>query len=218
MAPQVHQLMADRCADADIDRHVPNDSEHGQRRHGPELAFEPRPVQVIKSISQRSLVGYWASLRARHPLPAFNDFAPPARLHDPKQLMFWQVECDGPQRSFRSLHQGSNVGEVLGGGWSAGLRLEQIVPEPLVAFSLAGSHRCAESGLPIYMVISTTDPDGHAIDCERLLLPFGNGAAVQQQVGSLQLISTSGAFDRRTVLDRFRQHASVTLACQISIG
>jgi hypothetical protein len=39
---------------------------------------------------------------------------------------------------------------------------------------------------------ATFDAKGHRVDCERLLLPPGEGSTVQQIVASLQLISIKG--------------------------
>lgn len=66
--------------------------------------------------------------------------------------------------------------------------------------------------------LSTVDAAGHRVDCERLLLPFGSGAEVEQMVGSMPLISLKGNFERGTVLDKYRTTSRIELAGRIPAG
>ena len=91
--------------------------------------FEESSLQPIKSISQRNLASYWNTLVRDKSLPPFSDFEPPARLHDPKQLLIWNVDASRPHHSYRALFVGSNVEQVFGS--SQGLLLETIVPKQL---------------------------------------------------------------------------------------
>ena len=50
------------------------------------------------------------------------------------------------------------------------------------------------------------------MDCERLLLPFGDGAGVRHVMASLQLISLTGDFERKTILTHFKMQSEVVLA------
>jgi hypothetical protein len=172
---------------------------------------------VVKSISQRALLRHWREIAGEHGLPAFAEFAPPARVHDPRGLMFWGVEGEAGARSFKTLHQGSYVVETFGLNPPPQQPLQAVVPPSLQQMSLDGLNACADLRSVLYNIISTTDDQGNDIDCERLLLPFADAAGeVRQIVASLQLISHEGRFSRETVLARFALDARVTYSARIA--
>jgi hypothetical protein len=171
---------------------------------------------VVKSISQRALLRHWREISGAGALPAFSRFAPPSRAHDPAQLMFWSVEGDAGARRFRTLHQGSYLVESFGMNPPPQQLLQSVVPTALQEMSLEGLNACADQRSALYMIITTADDLGNTIDCERLLLPFGEAGDVRQIVASLQLISIDGRFTRETVLARFAAGARVTFAARIS--
>jgi hypothetical protein len=66
-------------------------------------------------------------------------------------------------------------------------------------------------------VISTRDANGRRINCERLLLPFGDQFGHPRQIiTSLQLISFDGEFTRQNVLAFFAREATVTFKARIA--
>ncbi len=169
------------------------------------------PVQSIRSISQRSLLTYWGRLAARRNFPPLEEFRPDRRLHDPQQLVFWNVE-DSPQgHIFRALAHGHYLTEAYDRSW-AGMTMEEITPEPMRDLIVQTARACADSGCPFYTIFSTFNAEGHQVDCERLLLPFGRYGSVTQLVGSLQLVSAKGQFTRRSALIDFGVAAQLTLA------
>jgi len=173
------------------------------------------PVDPIKSISQRALLAYWDHAANGQFFPTLEQFRPDDRTHDPKQLVFWQVETISPrERRFRALHQGDHVAQVFGQHWS-GRTMDQVVPEFGRAIALGGADECARSGCAVYTILSTVDPSGRPVDCERLLLPLGRQGKVEHLVGSLQLISVSGEFRRETVLSSFQLRTEVTCSGKI---
>jgi hypothetical protein len=181
------------------------------------MQFSPASIQSIKSISQRALTLYWNRLARGRSFPSIAEFDPEPRLHDPRQLVRWTIEDGFGQRRFRALYQGANVAEVFNSSW-AGRTMDEVVPLPLRSFSIAGANECATSGCAIYTVFNTFDAKGHPVDCERLLLPLGEGSTVQQIVASLQLISVKGEFDRKTVLRKFETLSQVVFAGRIRSG
>jgi hypothetical protein len=181
------------------------------------MQFSPASIQSIKSISQRALTIYWNRLAGRRSFPSIAEFDPEPRLHDPKQLVIWAIEDAFGQRRFRALYQGTNVAEVFNSSW-AGRTMDEVVPVPLKSFSIDGANECAESGCAIYTVFATFDAKGHRVDCERLLLPLGEGSTVQQIVASLQLISVKGEFERKSVLSKFENLSQVVFAGRIRSG
>jgi hypothetical protein len=181
------------------------------------MQFSPASIQSIKSISQRALAIYWNRLAGRSSFPSIAEFDPEPRLHDPKQLVIWAIEHALGQRRFRALYQGTNVAEVFNSSW-AGRTMDEVVPVPLKSFSIDGANECAASGCAIYTVFATFDAKGHRVDCERLLLPLGEGSTAQQIVASLQLISVKGEFERKSVLSKFETVSHVVFAGRIRSG
>jgi hypothetical protein len=181
------------------------------------IQFGPTPIQTIKSISQRALVLYWNRLAGDRCFPSLTEFDPGTRLHDPKQLVIWNVEGDVRRRRFRALYQGPNVAEVFNFSW-AGRTMDEVVPEPLRSFSIDGANECAATGCAVYMVLATSDANGHRVDCERLLLPVGEGSTVLQLVASLQLVSIEGEFERKSILSKFERRSQLVVAGRIRSG
>ena len=179
------------------------------------MHFPLIPVNPIKSISQRALLAYWDRAANGQLFPTLEQFRPDDRTHDPKQLVFWHVETVGPrERRFRALYQGDHVAEVFGQWWP-GRTMDQVIPEFGRAIALDAADECARSGCAVYTILSTVDPSGRQVDCERLLLPLGHQGKVEHLVGSLQLISVSGEFRRETVLSNFQLRTEVTCSGKI---
>jgi hypothetical protein len=181
------------------------------------MNFQTTTAERISSISQRALLLYWQRLANGRPYPAPGEFSPTERIHDPKQLVIWQVEQDGPKRRFRALHHGAHVVEVFGQRW-AGRTMDEVVPPFALAFALHSANACASAGRAVYTIFRTRDGQDRVIDCERLLLPLGAGGKVEQIVASLQLISLTGEFRRDTVLEAFDANISVAFAGVIGGG
>jgi hypothetical protein len=181
------------------------------------MQFSPASIQSIKSISQHALTLYWSRLARGRSFPSFAEFDPGPRLHDPKQLVIWTIEDAFGQRRFRALYQGTNVAEVFNSSWG-GRTMDEVVPVPLKSMSVDGANECAASGCAIYTIFATFDANGHRVDCERLLLPLGEGSTVQQIVASLQLISIKGEFERKSVLSKFETLSQAVFMGRIRSG
>src|SRR4051812_5252014 len=132
-------------------------------------------------------------------------------MHDPKQLVIWQLERLGAARRFLALHHGAHVVEAFVRSW-AGSTMDEVVPSFALPFALHSAGACASSGRPVYTIFRSRDEQGRVIDCERLLLPLGAGGKVEQIAASLQLISLHGEFRRKTVLEAFDANISVAFA------
>jgi hypothetical protein len=183
----------------------------------PPMKFQNTTAERVSSTSQRALLLYWRRQANGRPFPQISEFSPTGRIHDPKQLVIWQVEHDGPKRRYRALHHGAHVAEAFGQSW-AGRTMDEVVPAFGRAFALHSAEACVLTGQAVYTIFSTRDDQHRTIDCERLLLPFGAGGKVEQIVASLQLISLEGEFRRDTVLQAFDAHISVAFAGVIKGG
>ena len=181
------------------------------------MQFSPASIQSIKSISQHALTLYWNRLAGGRSFPSIEEFDPEPRLHDPKQLVKWTIEDAFGQRRFRALYQGTNVAELFNASW-AGRTMDEVVPVPLKSMSIDGANEWAACGCAIYTVFATFDANGHRVDCERLLLPLGEGSTVHQIVASLQLVSIDGEFERKSILSKFETVSQVVFAGRIRSG
>ncbi len=154
---------------------------------------------------------YWGRVARPRPFPRLDEFQPSARLHDPKQLLFWSVEESDGDRIFRALGHGQYVTESFHSKFTGHI-MGDLAPANMREFALETANRCAESGCPVYSILATYDAGGNRVDCERLLLPFGANGRVGQILVSLQLISADGCFSRGTIFQRFTDKAEVLLS------
>lgn len=179
------------------------------------MAFRFVPYWSVKSPSQLALLTYWDKLAAGRRLPAFAELKLEPGLHDPKQLVAWNVEGEGRLQKFRAVYQGEGIADVFNVAW-AGKTMEQVVPMSLRRVTLDAAKECATSGCPVYAIYSTIDANDTRVDCHRLLLPFGGaGGKVEQLLASLQLSVTE---TRRRVLTHFDMQTDVLLAGKIKPG
>lgn len=179
------------------------------------MSFKFVPHGAIKSASQLALASYWDRLAAGRRFPAFTELNIEPGIHDPKQLVAWNVEGEGRLRKFRALYQGENVVEAFNSMW-AGKTMEQVVPMSLRRITLDAARECATGGCIVYSIFSTIDANDTRVDCQRLLLPFGrDDTKVEQMLGSLQLTVTQG---RSKVLNHFEMQADVVLEAKIKSG
>lgn len=175
------------------------------------MEFQPISIEAIKSISQRSLLRNWATLAGGRAFPSFAQFRSDSRIHDPKQLVVWKVEGRSPGHRLRALYQGDHLADAFNNAW-VGKTMEEIAPPPLKPFIMDTANKCVADGCAVYTILSTFDASGHWVDCERLLLPFGeDGVAVGQVISSMQLISLKGNFRRKSILANFERQSRVLL-------
>src|ERR1700739_3974187 len=132
------------------------------------MLFKATSLEPVKSVSQRALAAYWDRLAAGRRFPALTEFALEAGMHDPKQLVLWNVEGIGPRQKFRALYQGENVAEAFNTAW-AGKTMDEVAPMSLRRVALDAAKECAATGCLVYTIISTIDASDHRVDCERLL-------------------------------------------------
>lgn len=183
-----------------------------------QMPFQPVSMHAIRSSNQRALAAHWNALAAASRFPPIAAFNPRPKDHSPEQLIVWDVERTGGDPAagwrFRLRSLGQRPAELLGAGM-IGRTMEDVVPEPLKPITLQGVNECAASGRAIYAII-TTIANGHQVECERLLLPFGTDGIVEQIVASLQLISFQGPVDRRDVTRDFETTCHLSFSGTIS--
>lgn len=178
------------------------------------MAYRFLPHSSVKSPSQLALLTCWDKLAAGRRLPALEELKLEPGLHDPKQLVVWNVEGEGRLQKFRAVYQGQGIADVFNASW-AGKTMEQVVPMSLRRFTLDAAKECVTGGCPVYAIYSTIDANLVRVDCHRLLLPFGAGGKVQQMLASLQLTPTEM---RKKVLTHFDMQTDLLMAGKIKPG
>jgi hypothetical protein len=157
----------------------------------------------------------WDRLAAGRRMPVFTELKLEPGLHDPKQLVAWNVEGEGRLQKFRAVSQGAGIAEVFNAAW-VGKTMEQVVPMSLRRVTLDAAKECATDGCPVYAIYSTIDANDNRVDCHRLLLPFGGaGGKVEQMLGSLQLTVTD---TRKRILTHFEMQTDLVVAGKIKPG
>ena len=113
-------------------------------------------------------------------------------------MMGYDVVGEGDGARFLITHQGARLATTYGN--------ERIDPaeRPTLSRRAIGPERyanvvdlyraCLRHKRPAYSISTVQDADGKDVSYERLLMPFGDGEAVQQIVGSFKSISIEGGF------------------------
>ena len=176
------------------------------------MTFAPIKFQEIKAISQRTLAAYWLDLASKGGLPRFDDFKPSERMHDPKRMLVWAVDGPDAGRAFNPIYGGDYYVEAFGKEFDP----DTGAAEPLRSTIFDGLNACAEMRSLIYMIIVSADAEGRQIDCERLLIPFGNGGdTVSHIMANVEVISIEGTFQRASVFHQFNARSEVVLCGMI---
>lgn len=170
------------------------------------MEFESASPSVVRSVKQRDLLNAW--LRAfdkRGPLPRRDDYRPDRIADELADMMGFDVIGQGDNARFLITQEGSRLAATYGN--------EHIDPDkrtnrylddaigPLRYGRVVPSYRaCLKRKRPTYSVSMVQDADGKDVSYERLLLPFGSAAEVEQIVGSYKAISIEGGFKVRDLM------------------
>ncbi len=168
-------------------------------------------------MSQRALLWRWNDSAAGRRFPALGDFQPDPRIHDLKSLVIWSVERNNGSRGFRAKYQGLRIKQAFHDDW-VGKTMAEVLPPATRQYAVDTANECAASGCAILSVLATIDDEGRRIDYERLLLPFGDGSEVAYIVASLNLISLTGSYEEKTILNNYRVSSRVELVGRIPSG
>lgn len=178
----------------------------------PPVIFAPIKLHAVKAIHQRNLAAYWLDLASRGTLPSFEDFKPSDRLHDPKRMLVWTVGGTETAPTFSPTQAGQYFVEGFGEKPDLGIDISEVLRRLI----FTGLTECATTRAIIYMTIVSLDSGSNQIDCERLLIPFCNGdGMVTHILSSVELISLTGTFERRSVLKHFSAHSRVSFCGKI---
>ena len=163
------------------------------------MEFTGADPSIVKSIRQRYLLNEW--LRAagkRQPMPLVRDFQLDRVDDEMADMMGYDVVGEADGARFLITHQGARLATTYGNervdpGERRRFLDEAIGPERYA--NVVDIYRtCLRHKRPVYSISTVNDADGKEVSYERLLMPFGEGEAVQQIIGSFKSISIEGGF------------------------
>jgi hypothetical protein len=179
------------------------------------MSFESVGPSAVRAIRQRDFLKEWFRLYAREQaLPAFE----PARIgEEMPELMFYNVEYVGSEPRYRVTHEGRRLIEAYGVS-GIGHHLHETLSPALWLHLEPIYRKCASIALPVYSIFQVTDTERRKVEYERLLLPFGEGSAVQNIVASVKTISVEGRFINADLMSPVNHAPKYTLRAVIDTG
>jgi hypothetical protein len=164
------------------------------------MEFERAHPSVIRSIRQRDLLNTWLRAAARHrSLPPLCDFQPDRIADELPDIMGFDVVGEGDEARLLITHEGARLTATYGNDHidpteRTNRYLDDAIGPERYARVVASYRACLLHKRPAYSISTVQDADDKDVSYERLLLPFGNGDAVEQIVGSYKSISIEGNF------------------------
>lgn len=164
------------------------------------MEFASSDPSVVRSIRQRYLLNTWLRAAARHrPLPLLRDFQPDRIADELADMMGFDVVGQGDDARFLITQEGATLTATYGNDHIDPAKrtnrfLDDAIGPVRYANVITLYRTCLAHKRPAYSISTVQDTDGKDVSYERLLLPFGNGEAVEQIVGSYKSISIEGGF------------------------
>jgi hypothetical protein len=170
------------------------------------MEYASADPSVVRSIRQRVLLNAWLrALRTPNVLPVRADFDSEAGSDELADVMGFDVEGDHKAARFLITHEGARLAATYGNDHVALDKRtnryldDAIGPDATRASWPAIANAWHTGGRPIRSRWCRM-PTAKEVSYERLLLPFGNAAAVTQIVGSYKAISIEGGFKVRNLM------------------
>jgi hypothetical protein len=163
------------------------------------MEFASADPSVIKSIRQRYLLNEWLRLAGkRPPLPLQRDFQLDRVDEETVDMMGYDVVGEADGARFLITHQGARLATTYGNERVDPAERRRFLDEAIGPERYANVvdiyRACLRHRRPVYSISTVDDADGKEVSYERLLMPFGEGEAVQQIIGSFKSISIEGGF------------------------
>ena len=163
------------------------------------MEFASADPSVIKSIRQRYLLNEWLRLAGkRSPMPLQRDFQLDRVDEETVDMMGYDVVGEADGARFLITHQGARLATTYGNERVDPAERRRFLDEAIGPERYANVvdiyRTCLRHKRPVYSISTVDDADGKEVSYERLLMPFGEGEAVQQIVGSFKSISIEGGF------------------------
>lgn len=164
------------------------------------MEFQSTNPSVVRAIKQRVLLNAWMRAQRRpDALPVVADFSPDGLADELADMMAFDVRGTGEHARFFITQEGSRLtaaygSEHLDPAARINRYLDASVDAVVYARVLPCYMTCITRKRPTYSIATVKDQDGKEVSFERLLLPFGGGAVVENIIGSYKAISIEGGF------------------------
>lgn len=164
------------------------------------MPFESANPSVVRSVKQRDLLNAWLRVLGKdRALPVLGDYKPDRIADELADMMGFDVEGSGEDARFLITQEGARLTATYGNEHIAPDKrtnryLDDAIGPARYARVVPSYRACLAHKRPTYSVSMVRDADGKDVSYERLLLPFGSGADVEQIVGSYKAISIEGGF------------------------
>jgi hypothetical protein len=164
------------------------------------MPFESANPSVVRSVKQRDLLNAWLRVLGKdRALPVLGDYKPDRIADEMADMMGFDVEGEGCDARFLITQEGARLTATYGNEHIAPDKrtnryLDDAIGPARYARVVPSYRACLAHKRPTYSVSMVQDADGKDVSYERLLLPFGSGADVEQIVGSYKAISIEGGF------------------------
>jgi hypothetical protein len=164
------------------------------------MPFESANPSVVRSVKQRDLLNAWLRVLGKdRALPVLGDYKPDRIADEMADMMGFDVEGSGDDARFLITQEGARLTATYGNEHIAPDKrtnryLDDAIGPARYARVVPSYRACLAHKRPTYSVSMVQDADGKDVSYERLLLPFGSGADVEQIVGSYKAISIEGGF------------------------
>ena len=163
------------------------------------MEFAGADPSVVKSIRQRYLLNEWLRLAGkRPPMPLQRDFQLDRVDEETVDMMGYDVVGEADGARFLITHQGARLATTYGNERVDPAERRRFLDEAIGPERYANVvdiyRTCLRHKRPVYSISTVDDAYGKEVSYERLLMPFGEGEAVQQIIGSFKSISIEGGF------------------------
>src|SRR5215475_14091348 len=144
---------------------------------------------VVRSIRQRDLLQAWIRLFAVNgEAPRFDDYNPDRLDEELPELMYYDVDHQGPSPRFKIAHEGSRFRDVFG-VTGIGKYLDELEGFTQTEATHDLYREACLRHKPAYSIALVEDSAGRPVTWERLLLPFCDGGRATVLMASLKPVS-----------------------------
>lgn len=170
------------------------------------MEFTSANPSVVRSVKQRDMLNAWLRvLGKQRALPLIADYRPDRIADEVADMMGYNVEGNGDEVRFLITQQGARLAATYGNeridpDQQPNRYLDDAIGPARYARVVPSYRACLKRKRPTYSVSMVQDADGKDVSYERLLLPFGSAASVEQIIGSYKAISIEGGFKINNLL------------------
>jgi hypothetical protein len=161
---------------------------------------------VVRSVKQRDLLNAWLRAAGKgRALPLLADYRPDRVADELADMMGYDVMGEGCDARFLITQEGARLAATYGSDHidpdkRTNRYLDDAIGPQRYAHVVPSYLACLVHRRPTYSISMVQDADGKDVSYERLLLPFGGAAKVEQIVGSFKAISFEGGFKINNLL------------------